>query len=513
MTKIIIPLLLAALFGLVLTIAGIFMYMSEKHPQFYKKYVLNKDMSEKTYTILTDSMPDELIKIIEQKKEEISIKIVKANYLKMSEMMADNKYDAVVTSHPSLAEFVDKDSKLLKNKIKFMSSPYIFAVREDIAVQLEDGSLKDFESAKNSTAKFHLGIKYPSPAKSSKGALIQSLLAENSKPTLNYSKYTSVENFVSEISQSYQATDLFISEEADYARISDELADNIKFISVPAGFSAVYEIFATDKNPDSFTFISEYLLSEEFQKKAYENGYKTITNFKPEIENAQNINKLAKYTLNHDTPDIQKVDVALGLNFYKQTALKPAFNIFLIDYSSSMSANKDKIISAVYDNVYFPNSYPKFFRDEKDVNVFIPFNFKVIDPKSLIYTIGYKDGEDKSVLEKLKSVETEGSTNIYHPVSQALYVFAKYSDEMPNYRAHAFLISDTKISAGSITDITEYWKSLNADFALPPVFSIGCDRNNPALNEISEFTGGKYFYAENCDYKKALKEALFEGIK
>ncbi len=186
-----------------------------------------------------------------------------------------------------------------------------------------------------------------------------------------------------------------------------------------------------------------------------------------------------------------------ALTLYQTALRKPAYTIWVVDYSGSMvGAGKDGVVQGL-SLALDPTQASSYLIQpaEGDVNVLIPFNNKVIDDVRA-------DGTDtQNLLTRAQTTEAHGGTNMYAGLLKAL-------DDLPqdvgSYNVAIVLMSDGQSLTTDAKNFQEAYQSLGLDVPIFPIMF--ADADDSQLKPLAEMSGGKLFDGRSEDLAATFRE-------
>lgn len=244
-----------------------------------------------------------------------------------------------------------------------------------------------------------------------------------------------------------------------------------------------------------FLAFQEYMLTDQVQEEVQNYGRRTAYN---KITNPT----VFKEEWGVDTQTVltpimfpEPEAIMKALNLYQTSFKKPAYTVYLLDFSGSMyGEGYDELISAL-EHVFIPENAAEYLLQgtDSDKTVVIPFSSSIIDT----YT---QTGADlTSILEELKQMEPNGGTSTYTSLE---YAFDQLKNEdLSDYNAAVVVLSDGK-AGDSLSSFISYYDS--NDFTIP-VFTIATgNADEEELTELSQSTNARFF--DNDNLIEAFKE-------
>lgn len=188
-----------------------------------------------------------------------------------------------------------------------------------------------------------------------------------------------------------------------------------------------------------------------------------------------------------------------ALTLYQTDLRKPSWTVWVVDYSGSMEGSgKDGVIRGLEAALDAKQSKASYIEPgDKDVNVLIPFSEWAHDS---VTSIGAKTAD---LLARAKDVDTEGGTDIYRGLEEALDHLPDES-QASNYTTAIVLMTD----GVSETDYEEiFTKEYRDDGRDLPIFSIMFGQADPAqLKDIAKLSNAKVFDGRTDDLAAVFRQ-------
>lgn len=244
-----------------------------------------------------------------------------------------------------------------------------------------------------------------------------------------------------------------------------------------------------EEKEEVFEILQKYLLSEEGQAELgktgrrvwyggiNENADKTIFNPEWGIDTT-------KYLTTTKYPSTDVIRRALGI--YQTELRKPIHAVFCLDYSGSMAGEGiEELISAmdyILDEEKASQDLLQFSKNDK-ITV-IPFD------KDNIAVWETNSGTDTAdLIQKIKSLEVGGSTNIYDSSIKGLEILNEEDQE--KYNLSIIIMTDGMSNYGLFSDLKAKYNQIKKDI---PIFGILFgSASRYQLEDIADLTNAKVF--------------------
>ena len=432
------------------------------------------------------------------------------------------KYDAVWPASGIWITLGDKDRKV-KYAQSVMTSPVVFGIKKSLAIQLgfvgKEVRVSDIlkvirekklrfimtsASQSNSGASAYIGFLY---------ALLGNpeyiTAADLEKPELK----TEITDLLSGINRSSGSSgwlkDLYLKGDYDAMVNYEALIIEANRELTRKGKEPLYIIYPVDglvladsqlgyidngdaKKESFFKKLQAFLLNEETQHQMLLLGRRT--GFAGELKNAPA--EVFNPDWGIDTRKIlspiklPRTDVILkALNLYQTAFRKPSITYFCLDYSGSMKGERSEQLKKAMEILLDQEKAGMYFlqNSPNDITVVIPFDGEIIDGWQVD---GNRQTELLSILEKVRNLPADGSTDIYSPVILAMDQIAK--TDSTKYIPAVILMTDGESNTGkTFEDLEAAWKTYGRDI---PVFLIKFgDASDQQLSRIADLTNGAVF--------------------
>ena len=186
-----------------------------------------------------------------------------------------------------------------------------------------------------------------------------------------------------------------------------------------------------------------------------------------------------------------------ALDAYQTGLRKPAYTLWVVDYSGSMSGQgKSGVVSGLQAALDTDQARASHIEPgDGDVNVFIPFN----GDASVAQT-----AHGKQTAELLAAGENQpaiGSTDIYNALEVALRNLPSDRDD---YTVAIALLTDGQSETGKLEEFKQRYESEGKGV---PIFSIMFgDADSNQLNDLATLSNGKVFDGRNGDLSGIFRE-------
>lgn len=265
-----------------------------------------------------------------------------------------------------------------------------------------------------------------------------------------------------------------------------------------------------DKKP-LFLALRDYLLSPEVQKEIFRTGFRTgLIGMNPEDVDKKVYNPNWGVDLNRTISPITwpRPDVIQqALTLYQTEFRKPSFTVYLLDVSGSMRGEGLPQLKKAMTGLLDPQSAEKFMLQtgRNDATVVVAFSD---GPRPVAHMEGNAPNELRRVMGEIHALNANGGTNIYAAVQQALVIMKQNSERMEGSLPSIILMTDGKSNKGSLDELMQQWRGLNAPFALPPVFGVTFGEADDAqLKELAELTSARVFDGRKHGLMHAFRSA------
>lgn len=269
--------------------------------------------------------------------------------------------------------------------------------------------------------------------------------------------------------------------------------DGLTLADSPLGFVADSGVAGRDQDTQEQIFLDlqAFLLSEESQKQIQATGRRTDMLTGPEgLEEVFRPEWGIDLDRNLATMRMPKAEVIIeALDLYQSEFKKPAYNIYLLDFSGSMTGEGHRQLMAALEAIMIEeNAKANLLQASHDeINSFIAFNSSV---KSLGQARG--SGQDLEKLYKhIKRYNPSGITLLYSAVDQALEELSQIN--LDQYSPAIILLSDGAASWEEINyeDIERHYNDLARDI---PIFSILFgDAHKDQLDQLAKLSRARVF--------------------
>jgi Ca-activated chloride channel family protein len=239
----------------------------------------------------------------------------------------------------------------------------------------------------------------------------------------------------------------------------------------------------------SFLELQKYLMSDkvqaEIQKTGRRTGYSGVDASNKNIFRADwgiDTNRILS------TINMPKSDVLLkALNAYQSEFKKPGYNIYVLDFSGSMSGDGHEQLMAALEQVMKRDLAAKNFLQASDneINRVILFNDSIIFDKT---SKGSQEFED--VFGKIKKVFPQNGTALYTTTIKALNDLK--SVDFSQYSPAILLLTDGKNNGiDSLRDLRRFYE--DNGFSVPIFSILFGDADDQELEQIAEFSKARVF--------------------
>ena len=261
-----------------------------------------------------------------------------------------------------------------------------------------------------------------------------------------------------------------------------------------------------EKKAEVFSRLQEYLLSEKVQKQLSDLGRRTGLAGVSGARNDEVFKKEwgidgQKVISGITIPSGEVIEKALGM--YQTELRKPSATVYCLDYSGSMSGDREKALKSAMASLLDQEEAKKYMiqASEKDVMIVIPFSDVISD---VWEATGNRQDDLDPVLSRIQDMEVGGGTDIYTPALKGIEILrdSKYD----GYSRAVVLLTDGQSNQGpDFEEFAEEFNRLDADI---PVFAISFgDADERQLEDITALTRARIF-----DGREDLSKA-FQSVK
>lgn len=267
--------------------------------------------------------------------------------------------------------------------------------------------------------------------------------------------------------------------------------DGLMIADSPLGFISQNGVKNRDEKSKegSFLELQKYLMSDKVQAEIQKTGRRT--GYSGVDESNKNIFR-ADWGIDTDrilsTINMPKSDVLLkALNAYQSEFKKPGYNIYVLDFSGSMSGDGHEQLMAALEQVMKRELAAKNFLQASDneINRVILFNDSIIFDKT---SKGSQEFED--VFGKIKKVFPQNGTALYTTTIKALNDLK--SVDFSQYSPAILLLTDGKNNGiDSLRDLKRFYE--DNGFSVPIFSILFGDADDQELEQIAEFSKARVF--------------------
>lgn len=180
----------------------------------------------------------------------------------------------------------------------------------------------------------------------------------------------------------------------------------------------------------------------------------------------------------------QNAVIEQALDLYQSSFKKPAYTVYVLDYSGSMSGKGYNSMMYALSEILVPENAKKNLLQgtTKDRTVLLPFSSEVYQPKEVV-------GKDPSELYTFaQSFSPRGATSLYEAVDYALHYLDERRKELDNYIPAIVVMSDGMANGTmSASDLNASYEERGLDI---PIFTIlfgeASEEEMKALAEMSK---------------------------
>lgn len=445
------------------------------------------------------------------------------------------EYDAVWPAS-SIWLTMGDTNRVLKHTETTSITPVVFGVKKSLAQKLGFAGRDDVKLREiiNAIEKGDLKFAMTSATQSNSGAsaylAFLTALSKNPKDGLsaddlkNPQLQKDIKSLLSGVNRSSGSSnwlvDLFMMGDYDAMVNYEQLIIQTNMELEKAGKEPLYAIYPVDglslsdsplayvdkgdeKKEKDFLDLQKYLLSEETQKEIEKTGKRNA--FSKISDDNKAIYK-GEWGIDPDKvlspvrlP--QSAVISEALNLYQTSFKKPAYTIYVLDYSFSMRGKGEEQMIKALEQVFIPENASKNLLQatSKDKTVILPFDAK---PRQ-ITTV---EGSDLTRLYEIaKDTALGPGTGLYEAAMLALET-ASNEKNLNSYTPAIVLLTDGAANGVmGIDDLKAKYANVNIDI---PIFSIKFgDAVDEELNAIATLTKARVF-----DGRKDLIKA-FQSVK
>lgn len=431
------------------------------------------------------------------------------------------KYDAVWPASNIWLTMGDKNM-VLKHTETTSITPVIFGIKEKLAEELgfvnrNDVKLREIiDAIESGKLKFAMTSATQSNSGASSYLAFLTALSQNPEDGLTSSDFKNpdlqkdIKNLLGGVNRSSGSSnwlvDLFLMKDYDAMVNYEQLIIQTNVELEKAGKEPLYAVYPVDglsisdsplayidkKNEEKekdFLDFQKYILSEEAQAKIEKTGKRNA--FGKVADGNSDIYKkewgidATKVLSPIRLPQSDVITEALSL--YQTSFKKPAYTIYVLDYSGSMYATGQEEMLKALDQVLIPDNASKnlLLGTSNDRTYLLPFNSETGEPFK-------KDGNDLSDLyNQAKEISTTGGTALFEAAMDALDI-AKAEKDLDKYSPAIVLLTDGAANGmAGLDDLREHYESLQLDI---PIFSIQFASSDEGdLEGIAELTNARVF--------------------
>ena len=494
---------------------------------------INSSYSNKVFRLISSSENKVFDSEIRSyaKKERIKIDIVYDDTLKIIKRLNNGeKFDSVWLSNSIWMYAIDSNKVKVSDTKSTNINPIVLGIRKNKAEELgfidKDIYTKNIvEAVKNGKLKFSI----PNPVTTDSGAsaylgvlttlagnpevLTESMLEDD---TLKENLKTFFSGVERSVGDEEVLQELFLKGEYDAIFTQESSIININKSLSKSGKETLYAIYPVDgvsisdspigfidqkneKKKDQYDKLVSYLLSNDGQKLLASYGRRTwygginenadVSVFNPEwgINTKKYISPL-KY------PSTKVIKEALML--YQTSLRKPVHVVFCLDYSGSMYGEGISELRDAMDYILTERAEEEMLQfSEEDIVDIVPF------AGTTEVWHSDKNGDLKSLLNKINSKSPDGATALFPAAVQALKLLKDTNRN--KYNTSVIVMTDGQGNVGYFKDVESYYKSIKTEI---PIYSIKFgDADEEQLLQMAELSNGRVF-----DGTTSLVEAFTE---
>lgn len=245
-----------------------------------------------------------------------------------------------------------------------------------------------------------------------------------------------------------------------------------------------------DAKEQAFLSLQDYLLSDEGQDRIEKTGKRNA------FSQVEQVNKdifRKDWGIQVDRTlspiHLPKNDViAQALSLYQSQFKKPAYTVYILDYSGSMAQDGCEQMLASLEQIWLPDLAKQNLLQgtEQDVSVFLPFGGYVGEPETLV-------GNDLShFMELARRQDFMGGTHLLEAGAAGLKELAQVPNITEKYTPAIVLLTDGRGNGTmSMREFADYYRDLNLDI---PIFSIQFgDAQKEELQSLADLSKARVF--------------------
>ena len=484
--------------------------------------------SEDPLRIVAGSENKELEPIIEQyaKDNKQSIEIDYLGSLDIMRMLSDEeiKYDAAWPASSIWLNMGDTNH-VLKYQETTSQSPVVFGIKkslaEDLGFEGRDVTVKEIIDAINSGK---LKFTMTSATQSNSGAsaylgFLNALAANKEGLTSEDLQNEDLQNEIISLlagverssGSSNWLTELFLSGDYDAMVNYEQLVIATNKTLEEEGKEPLYLVYPVDglsisdsplayidkgdeKKEEAFRKFQEYILSEEAQNKIEATGKRSAYGSVRD-ENRDIYKKDWGIDLDKTLSPIRfpRADVIMeALNMYQSEFKKPAFTIYVLDYSGSMDANDGyEQMNEAMNQVLVPENARAnlLLGTKKDTTYVIPFSEGVL---GVLEAEGNADELENLFTELSENYKTQSATFMYEAIDEAINILNANKDKLKDYSPAIVVLTDGKANGRmGFDELSDSYARLDYDV---PIFGILFgDAVEDDLEEIATMSKARVF--------------------
>ncbi len=186
-----------------------------------------------------------------------------------------------------------------------------------------------------------------------------------------------------------------------------------------------------------------------------------------------------------------------ALNLYQSTLRKPAYTIWVVDYSGSMEGAGKEGVTEGLRLALDPAEATRYMiqPSDYDLNVFVPFNHSVIDTE-------FATGADtQDLLALAEDTSATGGTNMYIGLEAALQYLPKDEDA---FTVAIILMTDGQSDVDDKDDFMRQYQELGRDVPIFPIMFGMADSSQ--LEPLAQMSDGKVFDGRSGDLAQTFRE-------
>ncbi len=188
--------------------------------------------------------------------------------------------------------------------------------------------------------------------------------------------------------------------------------------------------------------------------------------------------------------------ITAALTAYQSELRKPAWTVWVVDYSGSMRGEGYDGVRQGMDLALDPEKSKEAFIQpgSEDVNIFIPFSSRAGE------AVKAEGADTRGLLDAVDNTDVDGGTNIYDGLSEAL---RNLPGDPSKYTVAIALMTDGMSDTGDEDRFREEWDASKQKPAIFPIM-FG-DADSTQLDALAELSNGKTFDGRTGDLASVFK--------